>query len=106
MTPDVAEYRATIPFAYGVPGLVRRAIEADTDGLRSLLLSMIRANTPRDPFVHPNTDLTWPVIPRDPVNPGTLVWVRQVDAATVAPAPTPQNGYLPTDILYPAVGST
>ena len=107
MTPDVAEYRATIPFASGVAGLVRRAIDADTDGLRTMILGMIRSNTPppREVFIKPNRDGTWPTITRDANNPGTLMWLRHLDATTLAPIPAAANGYLPTDLLFPGEGT-
>ena len=103
----MAEYRATIPFASGVAGLVRRAIDADTDGLRTLILGMIRSNTPpsREVFIKPNTDGSWPIITRDANNPGTLMWLRHLDATTLAPIPAAANGYLPTDLLFPGEGT-
>lgn len=99
----MAEYRARIPFAADLSRLVKAGIEADTDGLRTLLINMIRSNTPpqREVFIKPNTDGSWPTVTRDPSRPGTLMWLRPLDATTLAPVPTAAVGYLPTDLLFP-----
>ena len=100
----MSEYKVRIPFATGVSGLVKSAIESDTDGLRTLILGMIRANAPapREVFVKPNQDGTWPTITRGTGTPATLMWLRSLDGSTVAPMPSAAVGYLPGDIVFPA----
>lgn len=99
----MADTRWTVPFAQNLPGLVRKAIESDTDGLRTLLLSMMRANAPvREVFIKPNKDGSWPTIQRGAGAPATLMWLRSLDGSTLAPMPTAAVGYLPGDLVFPA----
>ena len=105
----MAEYRARIPFAADLSRLVKAGIEADTDGLRTFLLNMIRANTPpqREVFIKPNVDGTWPTQTRSLSNPGTLMWLRHIgDTGQLAPMPTQADGYIPGDLVAPGPDTT
>lgn len=105
----MAEYRARIPFAEDLSRLVKAGIEADTDGLRTLLINIILSNTPpqREVFIKPNTDGSWPTVTRDPSRPGTLMWWRHIgDTGQLAPMPAQTDGYIPGDLVAPGPDTT
>ena len=89
--------RHTIPALVGVPIIMRRAIEADTDGLRTALLTLIRANTPTPGTViavSPTPAGAWQP-PKRP-NGARLMWVTRPGVAE----PTTSDGYDPaTDFI-------
>lgn len=99
----MAEFRVSFPYASGVPALIRRAIDADTDGLRALLLSMIRANSAAPGAliaVSPTPDGTW----APPVRPAGARFMWIVEDGV--PFPTTADGILDGDIVSGAASGT
>lgn len=93
-----------IPLLAGIARRVRMAVEADADGLGTLIRSMVGRG---DPFVKPNSDGTWPTQTRLLSNPGTLMWLRHIgDTGQLAPMPTQADGYIPGDLVAPGPGTT
>lgn len=90
------DLKFVIPLAHGIAGAVKRAINADTDGLRTMLMDLIRTNPTAHSgmviAVRPTTDGRW-VLPARPTGavflflPGT------------APLPTAADGVTEADLI-------
>lgn len=90
-----------IPLLAGIARRVRMAVEADADGLGTLIRSMVGRG---DPFVKPNADGTWPTQTRSTTNPGTLMWLRHLNDTDLAPMPTEDDGFIGGvrgDLVFP-----
>ena len=112
MTPVADDLKFVIPLAHGIAGAVKRAINADTDGLRAALVTLIRDNAaapgtsgPVDLpagtviVVRPNSTGQWTL----PTRPPGAVFLAIPGAAAL---PTSTDGFLDTDIIAVAGSGT